>query len=291
MAARFKVSVRPNSSNDEYHMKLFKKAIKRTLSALGYELNRSTTPQASFDNFVKLAQAYEQRLNESNNLISANEMRPKLLARLLGTPPSEAYFIVQALAQCKNINGDICEFGVAQGETSALIANEIALSSNKILHLFDSFEGLPKPSEKDELKDDIFRLGSMEAYAGTMSCPEDMVRARLKAISFPSQRYVIHKGFIEQLIHKDTNLPKEVCFAYVDFDFYEPIKIALEFLHKITPSGAIIIVDDYNYFSTGSKSAVDEFIAERNSSKRIYECFVPDTRYGYFAVLTKKCSQ
>lgn len=269
-------------------MKILKKAIQKTLSALGYERNRLSGPQVSFDNFVNLTQAYEQRLNESNNLILANEIRPKLLARLLGTPPSEAYFIVQALAQCKNINGDVCEFGVAQGETSALIANEIALSSNKILHLFDSFEGLPKPSEKDELKDDIFSLGSMEAYAGTMSCPEDMVRSRLKAISFPSQRHVIHKGFIEQLIHKDNNLPKEVCFAYVDFDFYEPIKITLEFLHKITPSGAIIIVDDYSFFSTGSKTAVDEFIEEKNSNEMLYECFVPNTRYGYFAVLTKK---
>jgi O-methyltransferase len=278
-------------------MKILKMATKKILSALGYELTRSSGPRASFDNrvmfdnFVNLAQAYEQRLNESNNFISPNEIRPKLLARLLGTPPSLAYFIVQALAKCKDISGDVCEFGVAQGETSALIANEIARSSNKILHLFDSFEGLPKPSEKDELKDDIFSLGSMEAYTGMMSCPEDMVRTRLKSISFPSQRYVIHKGFIEQLIHTDQNLPEEVCFAYVDFDFYEPIKVTLDFLHQITPIGAIVIVDDYDFFSVGSKTAVDEFIEEKNSSEMLYECFVPNTRYGYFAVLTKKGSE
>lgn len=271
-------------------MIFLRKVIKKTLSAFGYELNRLSGPKVIFDNFVNLAIAYEQRLNESNNHILANEVRPKLLARLLGTPPAEAYFIVQALSQCKNIYGDVCEFGVAQGETSALIANEILPYNHKILHLFDSFEGLPKPSEKDELKDDIFSLGSMEAYIGTMSCKEDMVRTRLKAVSFPSHRYVIHKGFIEQLIHNDKNLPKEVCFAYVDFDFYEPIKITLEFLHKITMGGAIIIVDDYNFFSTGSKTAVDEFIKEKNSNKMLYERFVPNSQYGYFAVLTKKVS-
>ena len=269
-------------------MKILKQAITSTLAAFGYRLNRVSEPRVSFSNFVNLAQAYELRINEYANQgsqLPANEVRSKLLARLLGTPPSEAYFIVQALAQSKNVKGEICEFGVAQGETSALIANEIA-HTTKTLHLFDSFEGLPKPSEKDELKDDIFSLGSMDAYAGTMSCPEDMVRARLEAISFPSQRYVVHKGFIEQLIHNDKNLPKAVSFAYVDFDFYEPIKIALEFLHTVTPSGAIIIVDDYNFFSTGAKTAVDEFVSEKNSKGIRYKCFVPDIRYGYFAVLT-----
>lgn len=271
-------------------MKIIKKTIRKILAAMGYELTRSSNPTAEtrFNNFVNLAQAYEQRLNETEKLILPDEIRLKLLARLLGTPPSEAYFIVQALARCKDIDGDVCEFGVAQGETSALIANEIALSSDKILHLFDSFEGLPRPSEKDVLINDIGSMGSIEAYTGAMSCSENRVCLRLKAIDYPADRYIIHKGFIEQLINNDKNLPKKVSFAYVDFDFYEPIKLTLDFLHQVTPCGAIIIVDDYNFFSTGSKIAVDEFVEEKNSSEMCYECFVPNTRYGHFAVLTRK---
>lgn len=273
-------------------MRILKNAISNTLKVFGYELrrstNRSATNAARFENFANLAIAHEQRLNDDEDLILPDEIRPKLLARLLGTPPSEAYFIVQALAKCKDVPGDVCEFGVAQGETSALIANELARSSNKRLHLFDSFEGLPKPSDKDRLKDDIFSLGSIEAYTGTMSCPEDMVRSRLDAISFPASRYVIHKGFIEQLIHEDKALPNEVCFAYVDFDFYEPIKVALDFLHRVTSSGAMIIVDDYDFFSTGAKTVVDEFLEAKRSMGIVYECHVPNTRYGYFAVLSRK---
>ena len=137
--------------------------------------------------------------NVKASCIRSNDLRTKLLAKLRGTPPSEAYFIVHALAKCQGLSGDICEFGVAQGETSTLIANEIQ-SSNKILHLFDSFEGLPEPTAKDHLKDDIFSLGSMDAYTGTMSCPEEMVRTRLKAISFPQDRTIIHKGFIDKVL-------------------------------------------------------------------------------------------
>lgn len=265
-----------------------KNMLRKLIGKFGYELHRSSEQRVSFNNFSNLTQGYEQHLNEVNNIaIKTNDIRPELLARLLGTPPSEAYFIVHAIEKCQMVNGDVCEFGVAQGETSALIANEI-LSGNKTIHLFDSFEGLPKPTEKDQLKDDIFSLGSMDAYTGTMSCPEDMVRTRLKAISFPHEKFVIHKGFIEQILEDDSNLPRKVSFAFVDFDFYEPIKLTLEFLHQVTSKGAIIIVDDYDYFSSGAKTAVDEFVKEKNSNEKVYECLIPNTKFGYFAVLAKK---
>ncbi|MCU7835977.1 MAG: TylF/MycF family methyltransferase [gamma proteobacterium symbiont of Taylorina sp.] len=269
-------------------MKILTQVIQRILSKFGYQLIQSEKTSIVYDNFTNLVQAYEQRLNELDDSdIPTNKIRPKLLARLLGTPPSEAYFIIQALIKTKDIDGDICEFGVAQGEMSALIANELSAYSTKTLHLFDSFQGLPKPTEKDKLKDDIFSLGSMDAYTGAMSCPEDMVQKRLKAISFPTEGYIIHKGFIEQLINTDNNFPKSVSFAYIDFDFYEPIKISLEYLHNVTPIGAIIIVDDYNFFSTGVKTAVDEWLAEKNLAQTIYDCYIPNTYYGHFCILTK----
>ena len=268
-------------------MGILKNLLNTALASLGYELIPFGS-RVSYTNFLNVVKAYEQRLNEQDKRIYPNDTRPKLLSQLQGTPPSEAYFIIQALAKCESIDGDACEFGVAQGETSALIANEISSFNQKRLHLFDSFEGLPKPSEKDHLKHDIFSLGSMEAYEGTMSCSENMVRSRLAGISFPQHRYLIHRGFIEDVINIDDNLPKQVCFAYVDFDFYNPIKMTLEFLHLRTPTGAIIIVDDYDFFSSGAKTAVDEFINEKNSVKESYDFVVPDKCYGHFAILTKK---
>lgn len=268
-------------------MRFLKHATRGALAKLGYQVTRSTNAGVRFENFASLARAYEQQLIDRGEDIPPNALRPELLARLLGTSPSEAYFIVQALARCRLVPGDVCEFGVAQGETSALIANEIFASGDKRLHLFDSFEGLPPPSAKDQLKDDIFSLGSIEAYTGAMSCPEDMVRRRLQALAFPAQRYTIHKGFIDETLRVGSSLPTQVCFAYVDFDFYEPIRTALDFLHRVTSVGAVVIVDDYDYFSTGAKTAVDEFVAARNSGGVVYECLVPDTHYGHFAMLTK----
>jgi hypothetical protein len=70
----------------------------------------------------------------------------------------------------------------------------------------DSVEGLPKPTQEDELQDNIFGLSSMEAYAGTMSNPETIIRARHKAVGFPAKKTVVRKGFIEKVIAENNRL-------------------------------------------------------------------------------------
>lgn len=89
------------------------------------------------------------------------------------------------------------------------------------------------------------------------------------------------------MLTTSTSLPSKVSFAYVDFDFYEPILLALNFIHPIMDPGGIMIVDDYNFFSTGSKTEVDEWVAEQNATSPVYELTVPDEALGYFAVLRK----
>ena len=206
-----------------------------------------------------------------------------LLKNLIGTGYGEGLYILDSLQNSLPFEGDVCEFGVAQGATSALLANEIKDTSKK-LWLFDSFEGLPKPTEKDSLINDIFNLGSMAAYKGTMACPIDMVRLRLADIQFPAERTMIIPGFIETTIH-NTGLPEKVCFAYIDFDFYEPILIALQYLDRVLQPSGFVIVDDYNFFSEGVKIAVDEFYT---ANKEKYNILFPIKSAGYFCILQKK---
>jgi hypothetical protein len=136
------------------------KIIRYIFNRFGYEIIKSAEglppSQVLFSKFSSLTSGYEH-LNQQTEGINLNKMasRTALLARLRGTPPAEAYFIINALFQTQTVNGDVCEFGVAQGETSALIANEI-MAGGKKLHLFDSFQGLSDPTLEDTLKDDIF---------------------------------------------------------------------------------------------------------------------------------------
>ena len=239
-------------------------------------------------NFANLCRAYEFRLSQlpESAVIHEDSMRDRLLSRQFGTPPSEAYYIIEALAQTADVPGDVCEFGVAQGELSALMANEIR-SSTKALHLFDSFEGLPKPGPNDTLIDDVLGLGTIDAYAGQMRSPETEVKARLAAVGFPVERFVIHKGYFCDLLDKQTGFPTRVSFAYVDFDFHDPILEALHFLHQTTGRGSVIIVDDYDFFSSGAKAAVDSFVLEKNRDHKTYSIGIPDKRVAHFAILKR----
>jgi hypothetical protein len=47
-------------------------------------------------------------------------------------------------------------------------------------------------------------------------------------------------------------------------------------------------MNDYDFFPTVTKTAVDEFIETKMSMGIAYECLVPNTCYGCFAVLSRK---
>ncbi len=237
------------------------------------------------------AQKYARLVAEVHDLyvedlfpeLPRREGRLPLLAGLIGTGVGEAVYVLEYLHRSLKFGGDICEFGVAQGATSALLANEVR-DTDKSLWLFDTFAGLPKPGEEDELIDDIFDLKDMAKYEGQMSCSRDMVEARLRDISFPSSRLNIVPGPIEETVAR-TGLPDKVCFAYVDFDFYSGILTALNFLDGRLATGGFVVVDDYGFFSAGAKTAVDEFVGANGG---LYELILPRKSAGHFCILGKK---
>ena len=170
--------------------------------------------------------------------------------------------------------------GVAQGATSALLANEIRDDQTRQLWLYDSFRGLSVPTAEDELINDMDHLGSMGAYSGTMSFPESQVRERVAATGLPADRLRVHAGFVDPM----TRVPKAVAFAYLDFDLYRPILTGLRLLHPSTRPGSVLMVDDYRFFSSGVESAVKHFLAERGDG---YELLEPPVGAGSFCVLRR----
>lgn len=270
-----------------YYRRAGLKACNRVLGWFGRELaRRNPTPQDHvpaklYMDLIEEVQGYYAAFVSRTYVASAE--RTKLLYKLLGTNISEALHIIQCLHESAHLEGDICEFGVAQGATSALLANEIA-GSNKNLWLFDSFQGLPKPTDKDVLIDDISNVGSIEKYEGSMAVPVGEVQKRLLEVCFPSARVRIVPGFIEKTLHS-SNLPTRVSLAYVDLDFYNPIAVTLRFLDQTLVAGGFIVIDDYGFFSAGARTAVDEFFEARGD--RYVMRKVPEFA-GHFAILQKR---
>lgn len=209
--------------------------------------------------------------------------RAEILHNLHGTTVGEAVHIVHYLSRALLVPGDVCEFGCNEGATSRLLANEILAEEARRLWLFDSFEGLPEPTEKDRLIDDIAGLGDMRRYKGLMRAREDQVRDKLALVPFPPARTRIVKGWIDKTL-AGPDLPRQVAFAYVDFDFYEPIRLALAFLDGTMPPGGFVVVDDYGFFSEGAQLAVDEFVAASGGRWRLH---MPVPAAGHFCILER----
>lgn len=260
-----------------------KQAVQKVANAAGYEVFQrgSTVPHLRRTETVAELEAMYRRFVFPQ--LPRSEPRAALIARLEGTSASEAIYAVAALHRALAVPGEVCEFGVAQGATSALLAEEIR-HTDKTLWLFDSFEGLPRPTGKDVLIHDIFNLGSMEKYEGAMAYGQSHVASRLRAIAFPPERVRIVPGFIEKTIVQQ-GLPGQVCFAYVDFDFYRPIRVALEYLDRVVPAGGQVLVDDYGWFSAGAQAAVDEFVQECGDR---WELTLPLEFAGHFALLSRR---
>ncbi|WP_439576654.1 TylF/MycF/NovP-related O-methyltransferase [Elioraea sp.] len=209
--------------------------------------------------------------------------RADALHELHGTTVGEAIYIVHHLHQALALSGDVCEFGCNEGATSRLLAQEILHDPTRTLWLFDSFEGLPEPTGKDRLIDDIAGLGSMAAYRGQMRATEDQVRDKLAKGGFPPERTRLIKGWIKKTLAR-PDVPDTACFAYVDFDFYEPIRDALQFLDRVLQPGGWIVVDDYGFFSEGAQLAVDEFV---DASAGRFVRHMPLPMAGKFCILER----
>jgi len=102
------------------------------LQPAGYQMKRLEPDPAAVESIREVEALCREKVFPT---LLRCEGRASLLAKLVGTSLVEALFLLNELSQAQQLNGDVCEFGVAQGATSALIGNEIRHTS-KTLWLF-----------------------------------------------------------------------------------------------------------------------------------------------------------
>jgi O-methyltransferase len=186
------------------------------------------------------------------------------------------HLVSQAL--CYGVPGDLVELGCNKGQTSVVIQKIIEhCGSDRILHVYDSFEGLPETTEGD--------VGT-PFRGGWMKVSSDIVLDNFRRYSLrPPQ---IHAGWFEHTL--PTELPDQICFAYLDGDFYESILISLQHVYPRLSSGAVCVVDDYCdsarsewNFLPGVKRACDDFFADKPD--RIESLYAGNSAQAYFRKL------
>jgi hypothetical protein len=162
------------------------------------------------------------------------------------------------------IPGDVVECGVWRGGSMQAIARVLAAhgATDRELHLFDTFEGMPPPTEEDIQRggptaEELLRTKPRTAWVWAIADLDD-VRAGMEQVDYPAERVHYHPGLVEETIPGAA--PEQIALLRLDTDWYSSTKHELEHLYDRVPSGGVVIIDDYDYWE-GSRKAVDEFIA------------------------------
>lgn len=165
------------------------------------------------------------------------------------------------------IDGCFVECGVYRGGCVAVMACVAHnAGNNRKIHLFDSFEGLPEPTEEDGNEAKLYaenKMGGRLYSIGKCVGPYDGVTYLFfSLLKLKKENIVIHKGWFQDTIPKIKNTIGHIAILRLDADWYESTKVCLDNLYDNVVSGGFIIIDDYNAWE-GCKKVVDEFLAYR----------------------------
>jgi O-methyltransferase len=183
------------------------------------------------------------------------------------------YALVQAVEYVvKNqIPGDIVECGVWRGGSMMAIAKTlIALNhQERNLYLYDTFEGMPEPTEQDvsfrgNLAGRQFRqLQTTRDRSNWCYAALDEVRKNLAETGYASRRIHFVKGKVEDTIPRTS--PDSISILRLDTDWYESTRHELLHLFPRLSRRGVLIVDDYGHW-LGARQAVDEYFASNGVS-------------------------
>lgn len=237
-----------------------KSACKRVLFRFGYEIRSTHQPPVEDVDFlaarsVKESEYYSQWIGPCP-LFSPWLGHPEFQAIYEGTklytlvPPERCYILISLARYASYLAGDFAECGVWKGGTALMLARVLKSQNSKILHLFDSFQGLPKIDQK---KDPWFHEGQYSAKS--VEGVKDVLRDFCSVID-------IRCGWIPETFRGLENT--RYAFAHIDVDIYQSNLDCCKYFYPRMIPGGVMLFDEYAFASArGEKDAVDEYFADK----------------------------
>lgn len=163
------------------------------------------------------------------------------------------------------IPGDIVECGVWKGGSMMAVAHTLLLlkDHSRHLHLFDTFEGMTTPSEKDvslhgDVASELLKTHQKEDQDSAWCCASlDAVKAAIDSVGYDLEKIHFIQGKVEDTIPEQA--PAVISLLRLDTDWYESTRHELIHLFPRLSPGGVIIIDDYGHWK-GARRAVDEYI-------------------------------
>lgn len=165
-----------------------------------------------------------------------------------------------------NVPGALVECGVWRGGCSAVMAKATTdLKDKRFIWLFDSFEGLPEPTNNDGTKAKNYANNRSGGKLKTINkCQAELaiVKKLFRKLHIDWNQVVVKQGWFQKTIPQSAKEIGAIAVLRLDGDWYESTKVCLEHLYDSVSENGSIIIDDYHHWE-GCRRAVDEFLASR----------------------------
>jgi O-methyltransferase len=246
----------------------------RMFEAVKTPLKRSFILHSAY----KLARDFHQiprsRATDIDALSAIVRVLPKTMLpmpRLL-----DLYEIVKRLNR-EGVKGNLVECGVWNGGAVGLmaIANRRHPGPTRVLHLYDSFEGLPQPTKFDtnvylgfleQRKETLDAAREKHGLTAIGACRGTSEREVAKFLTgrlgVKREDLVFHVGWFQDTVPASRESVGDIALLRLDGDWYESTKFCIENLFDKVVSGGFVVIDDYGKFE-GCRRAVDEFLTGR----------------------------
>ena len=230
-----------------------KKFVIKFFDLLGYELKRKNNFNDRWGNFIaELSDYRKKQIKYFQKITLASELN--------------LWSIYQSLKYIndENIEGDIVECGVYNGNTMAFIGEiNDELNLNKKIWGYDTFNGFVENSFTDNDIDLKTRRkvknDTSDIYYTLNEVKKNIIQNNKKNFD----KYIFIEGDILETLNNKDNYPNKISFLRLDTDIYKTTKKQLEILYDKLVQGGVLHIDDYG-LCPGVKTAVDNFFSNKN---------------------------
>lgn len=229
---------------------------------------RSTGARGNFQRWA-INRLYEHGFIIARRGPLANEQFSQAQLRILErvgtytlTPPERIAALIDAVnyVSTRRLPGAMVECGVWRGGSMMAVALTL-LSRDDLrdLYLFDTYEGLTAPTERDvdlagKRQVDTWRPESPGAVADLAD-----VKTAFNTTGYDPTRVYFVVGRVEDTLPEQA--PDSISLLRLDTDWYKSTKHELETLYPRLVPGGVLIIDDYGHFQ-GAREAVDEYFGD-----------------------------
>jgi Macrocin-O-methyltransferase (TylF) len=170
------------------------------------------------------------------------------------------------------ISGSIVESGVWRGGSmmmAALTLKGLGDTQRKLI-LFDTFEGLPKPNQSEDIDlwghsayNEWTRHRRTDTSSDWAFASLEEVRENMLSTGYPVENIVLIKGMVQDTL--PLHVPDSIALLRLDTDWYESTACELDHLYSALSMKGVLIIDDYGHLR-GQRKAVDEFLVRSGKS-------------------------